>query len=126
VARILIVDDDADILDMLKDMLSPEHEVVVALDAVHALEAIRASPPDVLVTDIRMPGHNGFILIQQAKALCPGLPVVVISAYYDETDDTARQIVHRYAPIALSKPITRPAIVEAIAASLAGRVPAAA
>ena len=117
-ARLLIVDDDPDILELLEGMLTPEHEVLVALDSASALETIRKSPVDVLVTDIRMPVWNGFMLIQQAKAIVPDLKVIVISAYYDETDEVARQIVHQYAPIALSKPLTRAMVTEAVAAAL--------
>lgn len=118
-ARILIVDDDQDVLDMLSEMLSADHEVHVTTDTARALELIREGPHvDLLVTDVRMPGRNGFILIQQAKAIRPDLRVIVISAYYDETDERARLIVERYSPIALGKPITRDAIIKAVAAAL--------
>lgn len=117
-ARILVVDDDADIVDLVEAMLSPEHEIIGVTDTSEALEALRTSHVDLLVTDIRMPVQNGFMLIQQAKKLSPGLQVIVISAYYDETDEVARQIVHQYAPIALSKPLTRATVTEAVAAAL--------
>ena len=116
-ARILIVDDDADIVDLVETMLTPEHQVIGVTDTTEALEQIRAGNVDLLVTDIRMPIQNGFMLIQQAKKICPDLRVIVISAYYDETDEVARQIVHQYAPIALSKPLTRAMVTEAIAAA---------
>lgn len=117
-ARILVVDDDADIVDLVEAMLSPEHQIVGVTDTTEALETLRNSPVDLLVTDIRMPVQNGFMLIQQAKKLNPDLRVIVISAYYDETDEVARQIVHQYAPIALSKPLTRAMVAEAVAAAL--------
>lgn len=117
-ARILVVDDDADIVDLVEAMLSPEHQIVGVTDTTEALETLRNSPVDLLVTDIRMPVQNGFMLIQQAKKLNPDLRVIVISAYYDETDEVARQIVHQYAPIALSKPLTRAMVTEAVAAAL--------
>lgn len=117
-ARILIVDDDADIVDLVETMLTPEHEIIGVTDTSEALETLRNSQVDLLVTDIRMPIQNGFMLIQQAKKLHPDLRVIVISAYYDETDEVARQIVHQYAPIALSKPLTRAMVTEAVAAAL--------
>lgn len=117
-ARILVVDDDADIVDLVEAMLSPEHQIVGVTDTAEALETLRNSKVDLLVTDIRMPVQNGFMLIQQAKKLNPDLRVIVISAYYDETDEVARQIVHQYAPIALSKPLTRAMVTEAVAAAL--------
>jgi two-component system response regulator YesN len=117
-ARILIVDDDEDIVDLVEGMLTPEHQVVGVTDTREALETLRQTNIDLLVTDIRMPRENGFILIQQAKKLNPNLRVIIISAYYDETDEIARQIVHQYAPIALSKPLTRATVTEAVAAAL--------
>jgi len=117
-ARILIVDDDADIVDLVEAMLTPEHQVIGVTGTAEALEMIRSTTVDLLVTDIRMPVQNGFMLIQQAKKLRPELKVIVISAYYDETDEIARQIVHQYAPIALSKPLTRAMVTEAVAAAL--------
>jgi DNA-binding NtrC family response regulator len=117
-ARILVVDDDADIVDLVEAMLSPEHQVIGVTDSTEALETLRQMAIDLLVTDIRMPRENGFILIQQAKRLRPDLRVIIISAYYDESDEVARQIVHQYAPIALSKPLTRANITEAVAAAL--------
>ena len=117
-ARILVVDDDADIVDLVEAMLSPEHQIIGVTDTSEALETLRTQQIDLLVTDIRMPVQNGFMLIQQAKKMNPDLRVIVISAYYDETDDVARQIVHQYAPIALSKPLTRAMVAEAVAAAL--------
>lgn len=119
-ARILVVDDDVDILDLITGMLTPEHEVIRAADATSALETIRRTPIDLLVTDIRMPCHSGFTLINQAKAIRPQLRVILVSGYYDETDEVARKIVHEYAPIALCKPITRATVVAAVAAALPG------
>lgn len=118
-ARIIIVDDDQDVLETLQAMLAPEHDVTVTTDPARALDMIRQDPRvELLVTDIRMPSRNGFMLIQQAKGIRPDLRFIVISAYYDETDDRARMIVQRYAPVALGKPITRNAILNAVAAAL--------
>lgn len=118
-AKILIVDDDPDILDLVQGMLTPEHDVMVSTDAAGAMDVLRSTPIDLLVTDIRMPQCNGFMLIRQAMATHPELRVIVMSAFYDETDETARQIVSRYAPIALSKPITRAAIKAAVNSAMA-------
>lgn len=52
-----------------------------AADAAHAMEDIRALRPDVLITDIRMPGTDGLSLAEQAKELLPHIEVVVITGY---------------------------------------------
>src|SRR5438045_2246642 len=96
-ANILVVDDDLDIVELVKSMLVAKHNVVGATDSNTALDIIKNSDINLLITDVRMPNVNGFILINQAKKLKPNLNVIIISAYYDENDEIARQVVKRYA-----------------------------
>ena len=68
--RVLVVDDAPQILDLVR--LTLEHfgaEVTAANSAVEALEALERQRPDVLVSDISMPGHDGFWLIGRVRAL---------------------------------------------------------
>ena len=48
-----------------------------------ALAALDRDPPQVVVSDIRMPGESGLELLQRAKALHAGLPVIIMTAYSD-------------------------------------------
>ena len=113
-ANILVVDDDLDIVELVKSMLAPRHHVVGATDSASALETLKQEDIQLLITDVRMPNVNGFILINQAKKLKPGLIVIIISAYYDENDEIARQVVKRYADIALSKPLRSQTVNEVV------------
>ena len=51
--------------------------------AEHLLEAIDDSQPDVLITDVRMPGMSGLALLERLRSTCPDLPVIVITAHSD-------------------------------------------
>ncbi len=73
-ARILVVDDDADIASMIAEMLRRDgHDVTVADDAYAALKAVRETGIDLLISDIRMPGLDGPGLYRALEQLRPGL-----------------------------------------------------
>jgi two-component system nitrogen regulation response regulator GlnG len=81
---IWIVDDDASIRWVLEKALAREHlETRSFGDAREALAALDYDTPQVLVSDIRMPGPSGLDLLQKVKARLPGLPVIIITAFSD-------------------------------------------
>jgi DNA-binding NtrC family response regulator len=83
--KILIVDDDADLLEILKDSFEPEGYIVrTAGDGESALKMIEHDPPDVVVLDFRMPGLNGLEVLKRIKRGNPVLPVIMITAYGQE------------------------------------------
>jgi two-component system nitrogen regulation response regulator GlnG len=51
--------------------------------AEHLLEAIEHGEPDVLITDVRMPGMSGVTLLEHLRTRCPNLPIIVITAHSD-------------------------------------------
>jgi PAS domain S-box-containing protein len=68
--RILVVDDEADARDLLAEILGQAGaEVIVVGSADEALETLRRWRPDVLVSDIGMPGDDGYVLIRKVRAL---------------------------------------------------------
>jgi len=68
--RILVVDDEADARDLLAQILGQAGaDVIVAGSADEALETLRRWRPDVLVSDIGMPGDDGYVLIRKVRAL---------------------------------------------------------
>jgi CheY-like chemotaxis protein len=84
--RVLVVDDQRDLLDLLHDVLAPcGAELRLCDNAPEAFQAVRDWRPDVLVSDIAMPGHDGYWLITQVRALDPdqggGVPAVALTAY---------------------------------------------
>jgi DNA-binding NtrC family response regulator len=71
-SRVLLVDDDPDVLDSLGDWLRRKHEVVVALGLPHALLLLQDGPlPDVVVTDLDMAPYSGEDLLAIVAARHP-------------------------------------------------------
>jgi len=81
-----IVDDDRSIRWVLEKTLSREQipfkSFASATEALAQLDA-GSEPPQVLVSDIRMPGQSGLDLLQQVKERFPSLPVIIMTAYSD-------------------------------------------
>jgi two-component system, NtrC family, nitrogen regulation response regulator GlnG len=81
---IWIVDDDESIRWVLEKALARENLATKSFaNARDAMAALESSVPQVLVSDIRMPGASGLELLQVVKAKHPGLPVIVITAFSD-------------------------------------------
>lgn len=81
-ARILVVDDNADMRTYIADLLRDRYDVTTASDGLEALERIDEQVPDLVVTDVMMPRLDGFGLLQrlQADAATTGVPVIMVSA----------------------------------------------
>jgi len=83
--RVLVVDDEASIRDLLaKTLALAEYDVDTARDGRDALDALRSRPYDLLVTDLKMPVLDGMGLIRETRRLSPHLPIVVITAHSTE------------------------------------------
>jgi two-component system nitrogen regulation response regulator GlnG len=84
VLEVWIVDDDASIRWVLERALKQAGMTPIAFeDADSALSALRRGEPDVLVTDIRMPGKSGLDLLDEVRTRRPRLPVIVMTAHSD-------------------------------------------
>jgi two-component system nitrogen regulation response regulator GlnG len=81
---IWIVDDDASIRWVLEKALARENLATRSFsNARDAMAALEDGTPQVLVSDIRMPGSSGLDLLQTVKTRYPGLPVIIITAFSD-------------------------------------------
>ncbi len=102
--RIWIVDDDRSVRFVLATaMREAGHAVDGFENAADALQALRdRGAPDLLFTDVRMPGDDGLVLLEKLKQHAPQLPVIVMSAYTDvaSTAGAFRGGAHEF----LSKP----------------------
>ncbi|MFH1156619.1 MAG: sigma-54 dependent transcriptional regulator, partial [Pseudomonadota bacterium] len=82
--KILVVDDEKEICNLLSRLLEQEGcKVQAANNGFDALKLIKSELPQVLFTDFRMPGMDGIELMTKAKELDPDLPVIFITAYAD-------------------------------------------
>jgi two-component system, NtrC family, nitrogen regulation response regulator GlnG len=99
-----VVDDDRAVRFVLATALREAGYAVTAFDSARAvLDAMASrSPPDLLFTDVRMPGDDGLVLLDAVKSRHPHLPVIVMSAYTDiaSTAGAFRGGAHEF----LSKP----------------------
>jgi signal transduction histidine kinase/ActR/RegA family two-component response regulator len=119
--RVLIVDDDRDIGEVLQFVLEGQGAVVtVVASATEALAALERSMPDVLLSDIVMPGGSGYDLMRKIVAREGGrvLPAAALSAYAPGQD--LQQALASGFRMQISKPVEPEALIAAVAA-LAGR-----
>jgi PAS domain S-box-containing protein len=84
--RVLVIDDEPDARALVKRLLEDCHAIVTATGSVHeAVEEIRTGNFDVLVSDIGMPGEDGYSLIRRVRALGPAnggnIPAIALTAY---------------------------------------------
>lgn len=92
--RLLIVDDEPAIVNVLSTLLAPEgFHISGAFSGEAALEQLQESVFDVLITDIRMDGMDGFELIEHTRAIDPYIHVIVITAH-DCYDMVRRALSH--------------------------------
>ncbi|MFK8069242.1 MAG: nitrogen regulation protein NR(I) [Gammaproteobacteria bacterium] len=83
-AKVWVVDDDRSIRWVLEKALTKaEMHVTCFEDADSALEQLKLSQPDVIISDIRMPGTNGLNLLDEVQRLYTDLPVIIMTAYAD-------------------------------------------
>lgn len=79
-ANILLVEDDALVREMLMQMLQrASHQVVTATQGEEAIEILKKTHPDILITDIIMPKMSGITLIAEVKNRHPAMEVIAIS-----------------------------------------------
>ena len=80
-AKVLLVDDETGILDTLRILFRGEgYEVFTALGGEEALGILSSEKPDLVVTDIRMPGTSGLEVLARSKETDPEIPVILMTA----------------------------------------------
>jgi CheY-like chemotaxis protein len=84
--RMLVVDDDPNVLETSSKILSTAgYEVRTAVDGFDALAELRRSLPDIIISDLRMPNMSGFELLSIVRRRFPHIPVIAISAEFNGT-----------------------------------------
>ena len=83
--RVLIVDDEASVCDLVREALT-NYEVEEASDGTEAMKAVETDPPDLVITDIRMPHMDGTALLKAVRIIAPNLPIIALSGYVDPED----------------------------------------
>jgi excisionase family DNA binding protein len=115
--RVLVVDDEASIRDLLaKTLALAEYDVDVAPDGRAALERMRMYPYDLLIADLKMPGMDGLTVIREAKRYKADLPVIIITGF--STESSAIEAVNLGVAGYLTKPFRVPQVLSAAAKAL--------
>jgi DNA-binding response OmpR family regulator len=99
-ARILVVDDEEQILGLISHVLQAAGYAVEtradgasAVEALSALNALNAQAFDLVITDLAMPGLSGEAVLRAAKALAPAIPVVIITARASEREEATLRLL---------------------------------
>jgi DNA-binding NtrC family response regulator len=104
--RVLVVDDERQQREILQMILEAEgYGCATAGNGTQALEALRAGPFDLVLTDLKMPGMNGIVLLQELLRAAPGICVVLMTAH--GSIHTAVDAMKKGALDYLTKPLDR-------------------
>ena len=115
--RVLVVDDEASIRDLLSKTLAlAEYDVDTAPDGTTALDRMRAFSYDLLIADLKMPGMDGLTLIRQAKRIKADLPIIIITGF--STEASAIEAVNLGVAGYLTKPFRVPQVLAAASKAL--------
>jgi DNA-binding NtrC family response regulator len=114
--RLLVVEDKATMRELLERILSKQHQVDSASDGLGALAMIAVQSYEVILTDVRMPGADGFAVVRAAKAKDPATEVIVMTAFasIESAVEAMRQGAYDY----LQKPFDPDDVVLVVARAL--------
>ena len=105
IEKILVVDDEPLIRDLLRDILKEEgYEVSIAMEGLSALKKVKREETDLVITDVKMPGLDGIKLLKEIKEVSPSTLVIVITGY--GTIENAVEAMKEGAYDYITKPIT--------------------
>lgn len=112
-SRILLIDDDIDLLDTLVRLLGRQgYTCRVAFSGDDGIQAIDAESPDVVVTDLRMPGIDGLAVARYARQHRPPIPVILMTAY--ATSETHQDVRRMGGTTYVTKPFASADLLDAV------------
>jgi DNA-binding NtrC family response regulator len=106
--RILIIDDDASVREAFMAALADRNYVLEAADGgVAGLESAQGNRPDLVFLDLKMPEMNGVETLTRLHAICPGVPVYIVTGFYGEFLKPLKELRNRGITFDLArKPLT--------------------
>jgi len=114
-SKILIVDDDPEILKLLRFKLTQEgYKVAIAIDAYNGIQSTRRENPDLIILDIMLPAGGGYHTLKNIRLTPQGVqtPIVILTGQKDE--ELRQKIEHEGVEAYLEKPIDYPVLSETI------------
>ena len=111
--KVLLADDEVTITVTLADALSDAgHEVLIASDTSSALQLLENESPEVVLTDVRMPGAGGMAVVERSMALERRRPVIIMSGF--ASLESAQEAVELGASLFVQKPFRNAAMVSIV------------
>ena len=104
--KILVIDDEKPTLNMFRLLLSASgYDVYIADGGIEGLEVFRNESPDIVITDMKMPGMDGLAILDEIKKESPDTQVIVITGHGDS--DLAEQAAVHGSGGFIHKPIQK-------------------
>lgn len=114
---ILVVDDEAALADLSAEILSDEgYQVIKANNASEALEAFKQNTFDLMLSDVIMPGMNGFELAEKVNTEYPNTKIIIVSGYNDKIRKTG--VDYGFIDKHLDKPVSSARLIDVIKSTL--------
>jgi signal transduction histidine kinase len=111
--KILVVDDEPSIRESLRNALRLKgYGVLLATNGQEALDVVRENAISAVITDVRMPGMDGTVLLKQLKEISPTTPVIIITGY--ATVDDVVELMKQGAADYIPKPYSIATLYEAV------------
>ena len=114
--RILVVDDDAGVLELLSNTLREQARITTASTAEEAIECLQRIPYDIVITDLVMPGMSGIELLRRVGKMQPEARVIIMSGECVPT--AVAESLRHHAFTYLLKPFTMAALHDAVEQAL--------
>ena len=115
-AKILVIDDNADLLQMLRLILQErgKHEVILSGDGADGLSRALASPPDLAIVDVMMPGITGYDVVRRMREMpqTSSVPILVLTARGQTIDQ--QTALQAGANAFMAKPVTPQTLLEQV------------
>jgi len=118
--HVLAVDDDQVVRTLLKGILSENYDAHVCSSAKEGLEYLAHSEPHTIITDIKMPGKDGFDFLAQIKEMYPNIPVIMITSSSEK--ETAIKAVKSGAFDFLEKPLNKKELIISVERAVSHRL----
>jgi excisionase family DNA binding protein len=114
--RVLVVDDEEAVRQIVAKTLSADYDVETATDGRTALNMLQSGGYDLLMTDLKMPGMDGLTVIREARSQMSDLPIVILTAF--STEASAIEAINLGVSGYLLKPFRVPRILAVTARAL--------
>jgi signal transduction histidine kinase len=119
-ARVLVVDDEPSVVELFRDFLgSQNYELFTAVNGEEAVRMLESVRPEVVLTDINLPGLSGLEVMREAKRVDPEVSVIVVTGHASASSaiDALRQGAYDY----ITKPFDLDEVLQLVERSIANR-----